>query len=774
MKTAKRVLVCLILVAAMVTAVFVSTSANATDDYADILKYYDPEFSTILLDDEFDDGEIDGTTVVGANDTIANRFTVAGEDDKYMNITMGTVNNPASIGEMFYMYEFETAEDMFIFNFEINATHAVKSVVKCACGYYAELDSHDAPETCPDCNEATKVVKSKAPVITLYLDDHAYVTASITGVPFVTLDYEAGKVYVFSASTYIPLDMTLSEDKWYKFELVFEKTEFALTVTDVAAEKAVTLAEVGPSSVFDVKSVRLGALVAVDNRESVIKIDDAYLQKGDSYRKVDAAGLFDVTAKALANMKALLADEYIDRATKVDIIRVYDELVLKYNLFDVVGEDEAANASIKAIQDSVLRVYADMLKEGTDAIEVRNNYETRLALINDYAYYATRVAEYIAEDSPEDIKAVYQAYVDEAKILANYQVASEKLIALVAELEVTYDFYSDDYSVLKVVYDAIRAELYVDGAYTYIGSYPGITDALNKFNVAKDKYEAAVVKSEAFVKYVSDIAVAETDADRLSAYAGATANYFDNVSYPGVEDALAEFNTYTDLKAIGEVAEKFLALISQAEAALNLTSKTTLLDEAEEMLETVNENYPGVTAAKAQYNEIRKDIADSKANAEAYINAVNGLKNLTGEALRAAIQNCLALKEKGNVLEIEGVAQANIALDNAKSAFDVMDAYAVRFDSDVAAIAKATTLTERFAAIKAAKESETYVDDSVAGVSANKLALANAVSAYETDANAINESVDNMTGYAVTLSTATVSASDIMLKVVSFVKALLA
>ena len=92
MKNAKRILVAfaLVLIMALTVIIGLADDATTTADYTDILKYYDPLYSSILIDEDFEGEGFVGDTVCNANDTVANKIKVAGdEDNKYLVMTAG-------------------------------------------------------------------------------------------------------------------------------------------------------------------------------------------------------------------------------------------------------------------------------------------------------------------------------------------------------------------------------------------------------------------------------------------------------------------------------------------------------------------------------------------------------------------------------------------------------------------------------------------------------------------------------------------------------------
>ena len=200
--------------------------------------------------------------------------------------------------------------------------------------------------------------------------------------------------------------------------------------------------------------------------------------------------------------------------------------------------------------------------------------------------------------------------------------------------------------------------------------------------------------------------------------------------------------------------------------------KEEWLDAAEPDYDLADDRYAGVKESKALYDALRLEIADTKAAADAYIAAVADISGKSGAELIEAINAALALKEAGNVQGYRGVADANIALDNAHKSQQLEVAYAEKFITLVAAIDDAETLEERFEAITLASNARGFANDAIDGVTAANAKLVIAISLSDADIAAINNSYESVVSNAGDLAAAATSLSGIIKTVASAIKAI--
>ncbi len=822
MKLAKRVFIGLLVVAILVSSIAVAISADTAEPaYDDILKYYDPATSTIYVDEDFEGATYEGEFVNGADDKLSGRVELSVETDnnnnptnKYMDMISGPITNTAAVGNMLYVVNINDENGdpaklgTFVFDADIKASHIERAHLLCGdgCGYDDEFNSFaNLPEVCPRCGAAVNVKKSGSPLVKVFVGETPHMDGSITGTALIVLDFARGKVLLNVGSSFTELDMAISENKWYSVHIVYEQNKFELIIADVAnKDNKLTYRDIS-TPMHSVASVKVGydSTSTFDGRDTVISLDNIYLQSGSDYRKTTPEELEALTKASIAQLKGMLFDDTVSLSTKFKVVDVYDKLL---DVYGYTTTDAEVLSDIEAIKAQILVVYGESLKNTVSSINVRDSYEERFAHIETGKVVAERVRTYMSGDVADDIKNALSVYDAEVADLADDKVASEAFMAFVQEwFDDGYDFSSNDYKVLAEFYDAAKAAFYDEDkqSYKYNTTYPGISDAFNNHDLVRSKFEKMKSQSEAFVDAINELkdavdayadaktaydAVDPADtaaleaaaaqlslaqADRLVAYAESKVLVYDNETCPGVTDALEFYEAQTELKAIGEVAENFLGFMAKATVAINLDTKEKYLDDAELLLDEVAIEYPGVAEAKEQYVTIRQSIADVRKAAADYIAAVAALDGLTGDELVAAVNNALALKEAGDILEIDGVIDANIALFDIYTSLRYAEASATKFVTLVGNIDNTASLATRFAAIKLANDARNVPDKTLSGVSEAEAVLNDAIALYDSDISEINASYAESTKNAADLSGAPITLEGVGAYVISFIKSLI-
>ena len=247
-------------------------------------------------------------------------------------------------------------------------------------------------------------------------------------------------------------------------------------------------------------------------------------------------------------------------------------------------------------------------------------------------------------------------------------------------------------------------------------------------------------------KFLAAIAVLDSDTDfntRAQAFLVCKNNYCDNTTYEGIADALVIYNNYYDtMNTAIEMAENFIKYVEQADYAIYVPMKLDNLAEAEKYMGCLTSDpYVGVTEAKELYDRVKVEVDQKVRAAEAYIAAVNALDSLTGDALTRAIQTALQLQVAGNVLGVDGVAEANIKLDKLVSAIELAPKHREYFLTLVNSIDTTSSKEALFELLKEAKSAE--VDAlAVAGGDSDVIAasqkLAAAIASYNAQVTAVN------------------------------------
>ena len=187
----------------------------------------------------------------------------------------------------------------------------------------------------------------------------------------------------------------------------------------------------------------------------------------------------------------------------------------------------------------------------------------------------------------------------------------------------------------------------------------------------------------------------------------------------------------------------FVSIINGAEASTYFVTLVAELQNAALYLDADKqyslEKYEGVEEAIALYSTLLDRVAKNRADAAAYIAAVNEIDLDAGyTALRAKVDAALLLQEDGSVTGIEGIEAADIKLAKALSKVETLEGYSATLINTVAQIKNAKTLAERRALIYTALSVKDNAETSISGVSAAKTELDNAVKAYNDDVAALN------------------------------------
>lgn len=787
MKKTKRILTCLLAVLMLVSSLVLSSFASeggveegaGIPDYKDVLKFYDPLYSKLYDDESFDDGVYGGSIMLMES---AKPYTVAevcGTEDKYLAIKLGHILNPDARTNAAYAVDFDGASlSKVVVRADISATHNDRSGKVCtSCSY--STDSL-AAVLCPLCGSELATVSSKAPTVVVAIAEGAGV-----GAPLLAFNFADGCVsYYDGASTSYVDGLVINEGSWYSVEVVCDSTQYKFEITD---GENVYSAEAVNSPAYSITSVNIGARYVDDPRESVVMLDDVFVQAGIDDRNT-GVDLYAETNEGLALIDSLLRDATVSAEIKNDVISVYDALTGVYA--DKLAVNTEGEALLAAVRVAMVDFFAEQLKLATDAIDVNAAYSARLALIDENAVYADRIADMIASTPSDEAADLLLIYNNEKAALQLLAENSESFIAYIAE-QMADDpalFATNDYSDLKAFVDATDA-IYkgADGNVTYSSTYPTIKDALASYLVVETRLYSNLAKSEAFCEDVAKAKLGEEDllkaeADRvlsdeefmacLAAYGEASNAMFTDTSYPNVALALSDYESLVNIKNISTVAERFISNVETAKQAIYIFQKESWLDNAHPDYESADNRYPGVREAKELYDALRADIADQKAAADAYIAAVSALDGKTGDELIAAIDAALALKVKGDVQGYPGVTEANIALDNIHKSQQLEVAYAEKFITLVANIKDAVTLEERFVAISLASEARGFASDKINGVAAANAELVAAMSLYDADIAAINASYESVVSNAGDLAAAATSLTDMIKLVASAIKAI--
>lgn len=788
MKKTRRVLTCLLAVLMLVSGMVLSSFAEESGvvgevsepEYRDVLKFYDPLYSRLYDDESFEDGEYGGSIIIMDSARPYTTEEIRGTDNKYLAMKLGHILNPDARTNAAYAVDFGgEALSRVVIRASVSATHSERSGKVCNSCRFTTDDL--AASHCPICCTELATVSSKAPTVFVAVSEGV----DGTGAPLIAFDFDAGSVaYYDGASTRYVDGLAVSEGSWYSVEVVYDATQYSFKINDGENEYSVTAVN---SPAHAIKNINVGARYVNDARECTIMLDNIFVQAGVDDRNT-GVDLYAETNEGLALLDSMLRDDAVSVEVKNDVVAVYDALTGIYadNLaIDTVGEE-----LLSSVRGAMVDFFVEQLKIATDTINVDGTYTARLTLIEDNAVYAERITAMMEDASSATASELLLTYNTEKLALQQLAANSDRFIEYIEGLAVDdpFLFATHNYETLKGFVeetDSIFKD--ADGNVIYSPSYPAIKESLATYTVVENRYYSNVEKSALFCENVAKAKLAEDDLKRaederqltdsefvesFAAYSAAKAGVFSDASYPGVDEALADYAAFEQLGNISVVADRFIANVETAKQALYIFMKEQWLDAAESDYAVVDSRYPNVEKAKKDYDDLRVEIADKKAAAAAYIAAVAALEGKTGAELITAVEAALALKDAGDVQGYPGVTEANIALDNIHKSQQLGVAYAEKFITLAGNIKDAETLNERFTAITLASEARGFASDSVEGVAAANAELIAAISLYEADIAAINASYESVVSNAAGLAAAATSATDIIKIVASVIKAI--
>lgn len=475
--------------------------------------------------------------------------------------------------------------------------------------------------------------------------------------------------------------------------------------------------KVGELEVVEIRDIPVAESVAIglkkgSNGNTVkAKVDDIRIYEGSVSRDLDTP-VQTVTENWIADLM-----DYYNSVESVDeklaIIGVVNKLTEDHGF---VTEDETVNALIKQFTVNSIKVYSDTLAVCIELVAGMTDYTEKLELVNEYAQYKDRIPDNYEQILPSDVVDVIGGVVD----------AYDNIVAGLEEAEITalefinvingIDLGVADYSRLKQICIDVKEAIDLSALDT---TYPGVVAAMDAFNDLEYRRDDAL----------TDLYANEVESARVATY------------LPAKQNHLAASDAYY-----------------------------------EEILAVSLEN-DKITEYRAIYLELVAANADREAKATAYINACLAIENATNDAeLQAAValaeQLRAVLGEIKDVESLEGMTTANKLLSNAQTSLKITSLRCDQYIALVAAIADAKTLEARFAAINAAIAVESGTADSHEGIPEAKIALDEAIAAYNAEINALNAAFASVAEVAadVTSSVNTTETKAIIANVSAIIK----
>ena len=295
-------------------------------------------------------------------------------------------------------------------------------------------------------------------------------------------------------------------------------------------------------------------------------------------------------------------------------------------------------------------------------------FTSAVAALDPTAAYPTRVA---AAEAARTLYGQLNA-TEQASVSDDYAALEAEETALEQIRQTAEDFFaileelSDAADVLSAQAIAARA---VEAGENVDPTYPGAADAIARADSEKQRTDAAVADSVAYIEAVEAAAVPDiTYTEMMAALARADACTAVDPTYPGVAGART---TYRTLRANVYDAEQssiaYLGYIAQMESATTYGEIKRYYDYAAGIFEDVIEDYPGiedcaekVIAAKARMNALYRQ-------GNAFVAAVSALSTAENEAQQ--IRLCYQLLEEVD-LTVPDTAAARTTLEAAKTEYE--------------------------------------------------------------------------------------------------------
>ncbi len=610
---------------------------------------------------------------------------------------------------------------------------------------------------------------------------------------FSYVKYDSSKEWIEDAFSVNNLQIvegaTTKLDQWYTVNAVFsfEKGTFNVDLIPDGGE-AISTGEQSLGTLASASSVTLTLPANASYAGTTTYFDDIEVYAGTFLRDKD--NKVEFATNAIIELAGFLKNDNVSASDKVRIAKVFDKLfngdeggAPYYTAADAAeGKETEIAAIIEEAKTSLInKTYETALIDYANAIADQSGYYARQdycknvveSYINLFDFGEMEESEILAAypgvTDIDGIKVAKQMYADELTALENIRIHSEAFMELIKDFDET----SRDYNYMTSQYNALSSFNLRDEVYKYeCGGFTTVADANAVLATLEAKINAITETATAFVENVNIMSTADSFKQVYDAYVIALGIYgdngvidenLDNSTFAGLEEAIASYIAGIDAINVKiEQSEAFIATVKNANSSTYYVTILAELEKAAAYIDDDKENlnaeadYDGVAEATATYNNLRAKLEADEKNAKAYIAAVNAISAAqTFDAKKTAIESALALQEKGAVIGIEGVNEANITLFNAAAEIKSLEGYAKTLISAVANIESAKTLAERREYIFIAKSCVDKIDPSATDANAAKDKLATLVAAYDAEVEALNAAFAAIVNNASSASSAT-------------------
>lgn len=718
MKMTKRIFIALLIVSIMVSAFAITASANEEPvivDYNYVLEYF--EEPTLFYND-YTGGELDPLTslLVKRTNTLTAEYV---EDEnapggKYLSLAIASATNKLEVytdNHVFLNWSSETAIDDFIINMTVSG------------------DKGEGRE-------------QNLPRIIIAIGDEEYSDASVgfAGTTLAAVDYRRGSFYYLKAETApdgtvsgvetkTPFDLT--EGAWYDVSVSYdvESGNATVTITDSFNPDNTYTVEDAYVPYNAVKNVRVGAYGEDygSARGSVINLASVYALGGLYQRN---------PYNAQAEVEAILLEMYetfnLETTAMDDMIDIC-ELVKKVITLGFTTENADVQTVLDDLGGGIVGFYNSKMQECV-AIYKSLPYTEKRELVDACLGYISQLESMdISDTDPELLAALEQSKND---IFA----ANEYLYWLMDESQYFMMAVNDVKDCDIANYSEALPLLEQIEFYQPDPTYPGIEDSYKFYVKMRDSVNSIKASGDLFIELVGTANNAELDINvRADAYRELQDCYFDNETYPGITEALAVYHNDVApyISVVIDKAENFIKYASRADYAVYVSAKQENIDIANTYADC-HSDYKGVAEARVILAEVQQFVDEQIKNAKAYISSVNALDVLVGDELLEAVEYAKSLKNKGNVLGVDGVTNANIKLDKIIASIELRDKYCIYFINLVESIDSAASSEELYRILAEAKAAEADADPSYDGVCDASAKLSTAISDYNDLVSKIN------------------------------------
>ena len=726
MKMTRRIFIALLILSITVSLVAFAVSADNDDiNYDYLLEYYE---EPVLFDYTFT-GDVLPTLLTNQKDGI----TAAYVDDenapggRYLSIAVPPSNSfweDATIKNNVYFNK--NLEDASIDEFIVNMT---------VSGAKGNGENPQLP----------KIIISLADA---HCEDSD--VGATHGTTVVALDYRSGCFSylkrgvdaegnargVFTNTTF-----AITEGTWYNVSLVCDASEntASVTVTNLSDATDVYTVDDVYLPYVEVNNVRVGAhgIDGASASNSVMNFASIYAF-GGTYNRVPSALQSDMEAAMLEMYVDFTSDE-VDLDTKSYIA----DVVSKIYFYGFTTEDEVVKSAYEEMAAGIASYCNVKLAYYADNYLKIPTYTEKRAFIDEALMYVDYVNNLAPEKIPASIADVLSANLNRVTDLDTllYKVVEDSVDLVKAvgkNMSIDYNNYAAVVARLAEI-EAVRTYENADA------TYEGTRDAFIFYSTLRDAKAKIEANGESFKANVNLLKPSNDFNVRAEAFQICKSHYdyfVNNPSYSGISSALSTYTFYyEDLNTQLIAVKDFITYVNRADYADYISAKQENLDAATEcmyILQPATKTYVGYDAALELYDSVKAEIEEQKKNAKLYVEAVNALKSLTGDALTAGIEKALELQKTGNVLGADGVSDANIELDKIVSKIELSVKYRDYFIGLVNAIDKATTTEEFYKSLKAAKKAEKDADPEYQSVKDASLKLEAAINDYNVKAATAN------------------------------------